>query len=213
MKHFIILTTLSFFGYFTSAQKIIEKHLPVSPDQSIKLNIQIADSIRIIGWDKNEVYPKASVNINDNKDNDVYIVKFEEKSNLVSVDARFENKENLPSKDSCNCCNYKSKIYWDIYVPAQATVTVETINGNITIEGNTKNINAHSISGFIDMKLVASRKADLKMSTITGTIYSDLSINYNANRKRGNAILFAYNGGGEKVELETISGDIFLRKY
>jgi len=198
---------------FTHAQKVIEKHLNFASNQSIKLNIQIADSIRIITWNKNEVYTKASVNINDNKDNDVYLTEFNDKGNTVEVKANFDDKKKVGYNDSCHCCcNYKSHIYWDIYIPEQSDFAVETIDGNIIIEGNTKEIKAHSISGFIDLSFAASRKADLKMSTISGTIYTDLAMDTPSKRNGGNDVDAAYNGGGEDVDLETISGDIFLRK-
>jgi DUF4097 and DUF4098 domain-containing protein YvlB len=197
---------------FTHAQQIIEKHLAFTPSQSIKLDLQIADSIRIITWDKKEVYAKASVNINDNKDNDVYLTEFNDEANTIEVKAKFDEKKKTGYNDSCHCCNYKSKIYWDIYIPEQSDFSVETINGNIIIEGNTKEIKAHSISGFIDVSFAASRKADLKMSTISGTIYTDIAMNNASEKNGGNTVDVVYNGGGEDVDLETISGDIFLRK-
>jgi DUF4097 and DUF4098 domain-containing protein YvlB len=213
MKNIALFLIFCMLSCFTHAQKIIEKHLAFAPNQSIKIDIQIADSIRIITWDKNEVYTKASVNINDNKDNDVYLTEFNNKANTVEVKANFDEKKKVGYNDSCHCCcNYKSKIYWDVYIPEQSDFSVETIDGNIIIAGNTKEIKAHSISGFIDLSLATSRKADLKMSTISGTIYTDLARDNPAKRNGGNAIDAAYNGGGEDVDLETISGDIFLRK-
>lgn len=198
---------------FTHAQKIVEKHMNFAQNQSIKLDIQIADSIRIITWNKKEVFAKASVDINNNKNNDVYITEFNEQGNTIEVTAKFDDVKKVGYNDSCNCCcNYNSKIYWDIYIPEQSDFSVETIDGNIIIEGNTDAIKAHSISGFIDLSFASSRKADLKMSTISGTIYTDLAMNSASKRNGGNDINTEYNGGGENIELETISGDIFLRK-
>jgi len=213
MKNITIILILCMFSCFTHAQKIVEKHMPFAQNQSIKLNIQIADSIRIITWNKKEVYAKALVDINNNKNNDVYLTEFNEQGNTIEVNAKFDDTNKAGYNDSCNCCcNYKSKIYWDVYIPEQSAFSVETIDGNITIEGNTDAIKAHSISGFIDLSFAASRKADLKMSTISGTIYTDLAMNNASAKNRGNDIHTEYNGGGENVELETISGDIFLRK-
>jgi DUF4097 and DUF4098 domain-containing protein YvlB len=50
------------------------------------------------------------------------------------------------------------------------------------------------------------------MSTISGTIYTDIAMDKASEKNGGNAVDVAYNGGGEDVDLETISGDIFLRK-
>jgi len=76
----------------------------------------------------------------------------------------------------CNC-NCETRIYCDVYIPENAGLSVETINGNIIISGNTAEIRAHSISGFVDLTLAANRKADFKLNTISGTIYSNISIN------------------------------------
>lgn len=213
MKDITIILILCMLSCFTHAQKVVEKHMNFAHNQSIKLDIQIADSIRIITWNKKEVFAKASVDINNNKNNDVYITEFNEQGNSIEVKAKFDDVKKVGYNDSCNCCcNYNSKIYWDIYIPEQSDFSVETIDGNIIIEGNTDAIKAHSISGFIDLSFASSRKADLKMSTISGTIYTDLAMNSASTRNRGNDIRTEYNGGGEDIELETISGDIFLRK-
>ena len=212
MKNIIAFILLCLLSCCAKAQKIIEQHLNYSPGKKITMNIQIADSIRIISWNKNEVYAKASVNINENKDNDVYTTAFDAAGNGIDITAKIDDKKRKQRSDSVNCCNYKSDIYWDVYVPEDADFSVETINGNIIIEGKTGAVKAHSISGFIDLQFPASRKADLKMSTISGTIYTDLAINSTGKNRGGNAVSYEYNGGGENVDLETISGDIFLRK-
>ena len=215
MKNTISIILFCLLSCFTHAQKIVEQHLNYAPGKSIELNIQIADSIRIICWNKNEVYAKASVDVNNNKDNEVYKTVFDASGNSINITAKFDDDKKYQQRwnDSCNCnCGYRSKIYWDVFVPESAAFSVETIDGNIIIEGKTAAIKAHSISGFIDLQFAAARKADLKMSTISGTIYSNLAISKGGSSKGGNAVSAEYNGGGESVDLETISGDIFLRK-
>src|SRR3954465_8721550 len=213
MKNIIAFILLCLLSCCANAQKIIEQHLNYSTGKKITMNIQIADSIRIVSWNKNEVYAKASVNINDNKNNDVYTTTFDAAGGNIDITAKMDDKKSKHWSDSCNCnCNYHTTIYWDVYVPEAADFSVETINGNIIIEGKTGAVRAHSISGFIDLQIADSRKADLKMSTISGTIYTDLAINSTGKERGGNAVSYQYNGGGEDVDLETISGDIYLRK-
>ena len=213
MKNKTVIILFCLLSQFARGQKIVEKHLDFSQNNTIALNIQIADSIRIVTWNKNEVYAKASIDINNNKDNDVYLTEFNETGGTVDVTAKFDDtKKDVGYNDSCHCCcNYRSKIYWDVYIPENAAFSVETFDFNITIEGKTQQIKAHSISGFIDLAFASSRKADLKMSTISGTIYTNVAIG-KPNDKNGNTVSSEYNGGGDRVELETISGDIFLRK-
>lgn len=197
------------------AQKIIEKHIDFSQKDLIALNIQIADSIRIITWNKNEVYVKVSIDINDNKDNDLYRMTFGDSGSTVAVLAKIADHEmtNKGWNEKCNCYCTQSQIYCDIYIPENVNFSVESINANITITGRTAAVRAKSISGFIDLAVDPQRKADLKLNTITGTVYSDLAVNASRNtRSVGTKISDMVNGGGKPISLETISGDIFLRK-
>ena len=197
------------------AQKIIEKHIDFSQKDLIALNIQIADSIRIITWNRNEVYLKASIDINDNKDNDLYRMTFGDSGNTVAVLAKIADHEktNRGWNEKCNCYCMQSEIYCDIYIPENVNFSIESINANITITGKTAAVRAKSISGFIDLAVDPQRKADLKLNTITGTVYSDLAVNASRNtRAVGTKVSDMVNGGGKPISLETISGDIFLRK-
>jgi len=207
----VILTCLCLSGAY--AQKIVEKHFDFAQKNFVALNIQIADSIRIITWNKNEVYVKASININDNKDNDDYAVSFDDSGARIEMKAKFVEKPQRVKNDSCHCyCNNTSKIYCDVYLPENAAFSVETIDGNITISGKTDEMKVHTISGFIDLTMAPDRKADVKLNTISGTIYSNLALNGAEHKAASSTISQAYNGGGKPLNLETISGDIFIRK-
>jgi hypothetical protein len=196
---------------FTSAeaQVITEKHIDFSGKESVDMNIQIADSINLHTWNKNEVFVTASANINDNKDNDGYVISFEEIGNSVVINGKFKDQY---FKGRDNCCN-KTDIYWEVFIPEKTAFNIETINGNITIDGVTDEIFAKSISGFIDLAAPTDRQADIRFSTITGTIYSNHKL-VTESRHSGipSVIRENLNNGGSPVTLETISGDIFFRK-
>jgi len=191
------------------AQQIIEKHMDFSGKESLSLKIQIADSINLQTWNKNEVYIKASVNINENKDNEAYITSFDETGKTVVVDAHFKDKY---FKGKNNCCN-ETDIYWQIYMPEKTKFSVETINANVTITGQTREMNVKSISGYIDLTEPASKQADIDFSTISGKMYSNHEL---ALSKLHSGIPLKIteklNNGGAPIKLETISGDIFFRK-
>jgi hypothetical protein len=191
------------------AQTTIEKHLNFSGKEKLILNIQIADSIKIHTWNKPEVFARASVNINDNQDNDVYLTSFDESGNDVEVTAKIKDGY---LKEKKNCC-METEIAWELFIPEKTVFSIETINGDIMIDGVTTEINAKTISGFIDLAMADNRKADLEMKTISGTLYTDLDIN---SPSSGNSIPMVVkqqlNNGGDPVNLETISGDIFVRK-
>lgn len=193
----------------TFAQTTIEKHLNFSGKEKLILNIQIADSIKIHTWNKPEVFAKASVNVNDNKDNDVYITNFDESGNDIEITAKIRDGYLKEKKNGC----METEISWELFIPEKTDFSIETINGDIMIDGVTTEINAKTISGFIDLAMADNRKADLEMKTISGTLYTDLDIN---SPSSGNSIPMVVkqkvNSGGDPVNLETISGDIFVRK-
>jgi DUF4097 and DUF4098 domain-containing protein YvlB len=217
-----ILFALLCIGFLTTrAQKIIDKHIPFSPKDFVAMNFQISDSIRIMTWKKDEVYIHSSIDVNDNQDNDDYKMVFEESGQMVNVSARLETEDirrhhssRDSGKDCCCCCNYRTHIIHVVYVPENVDFSVETINGNITIVGNTAEIRAKSISGYIDLAISPDRKADLKMRTISGTMYSNLELPASRRIKQvgGGSVSAELNNGGKSIDLETISGNIFFRK-
>jgi len=221
MKNYLFFALLCIGFSTTRAQKIIDKHIPFSPKDFVAMNFQISDSIRIMTWKKDEVYIHSSIDVNDNQDNDDYKMVFEEAGQMVNVSAKLETdniRRRRSGKDSgndCNCCcNYHTHIIHVVYVPENVDFSVETINGNITIVGNTAEIRAKSISGFIDLAISPDRKADVKMHTITGTMYSNIELPASRRIKQvgGGMVRAELNDGGKPIDLETISGDIFFRK-
>jgi hypothetical protein len=70
----------------------------------------------------------------------------------------------------------------------------------------------------VDVTLPGNTKANLKMKSITGEIYSDLDLSLGQSKgpmKRvggGHTVEGSINGGGVEISLNTISSDIYLRK-
>jgi hypothetical protein len=223
MKNNLFIALLCIGSLATHAQKIIEKHIPFSPKNFVSMNFQISDSIHIITWKKDEVYIKSSINVNDNQNNDDYKMVFDETGSTINVSAKLET-DNIrrsgrdSNNNNCCCCcnNVRTKIFHEVYVPENVDFSVETINGNIIIAGNTAEIRARSISGFIDLAIAPDRKAEVKMHTITGTMYSNIDLlpaNRHIKQVGGGSISAELNGGGSKsIDLQTISGNIFFRK-
>jgi DUF4097 and DUF4098 domain-containing protein YvlB len=220
MKNNILIALFCIGMLHTQAQKIVEKHLNYSSNGFVSMNFQISDSIRIITWKKSEVYVKSSIDVNDNQNNDDYNMVFDETGGNINIQGKLEtNKIRRNRKDSGNCCccycNYNSTIIHEVYLPENADFSVETINGNIIITGNTAEIRAHSISGYIDLAIAPDRKAEVKMHTITGTMYSNIELKSASQSLRhvgGGSVTANLNGGGKRIDLETISGNIFFRK-
>ncbi len=226
MKTLIIFTLAALTMTSVWGQKIIDKSLSYSKGQKIDLNLKFGETIQLKGWDKNEVGVKISVNINNNRLNDAFLVNFNSESDYIKVSSDFD--EELLKNAQCGDCPDGKGSYWgnkqicadikyEIYLPSTAQVKVETISANMEISGMEGPMVAKSISGFIDMSISPGRQSDVFMKTISGECYSDLNIAYNEGGAKdwpgvGVRIQGKINGGGSLLELETISSNIYLRK-
>ena len=87
----------------------------------------------------------------------------------------------------------------------------DLISGNITIKKHSKNMNLKTISGDIDIYV---SDATFTAKSLSGGIYSDLNIDFEKNKKKGygSKIHAKINNGTASLKLNTISGDIYLRK-
>jgi len=100
-------------------------------------------------------------------------------------------------------------------------ISISTVHGNI--DGSFTNVNqVNPISivsshGDIDLSLPVNTKANLKIETSWGEIYSDLDIKIeqkdgSMKRYRGNKVAGTLNGGGVDFQIKSTHGTIYLRK-
>ncbi len=98
-------------------------------------------------------------------------------------------------------------------------VTANTTSGDITVVFSSVSQNGpttiSNISGFIDVTMPASTKANLRLESISGDIYTDMDLTTkegNMSQIGGRKIVRTINGGGVEVTLKAISDDVYLRK-
>jgi hypothetical protein len=107
--------------------------------------------------------------------------------------------------------------------------TVNTISGDVEVVFSSINQDAPtslaSINGLIDVTVPANEKATFGINTIMGDVFNNLDLKtkkdaepdkdnraYGMNTMRRDMGEFTLNGGGQKVYLKSISGNIYLRK-
>jgi hypothetical protein len=108
--------------------------------------------------------------------------------------------------------------------------TVNTISGNVEVVfdkiSQSEPTSLASVSGFIDVTVPGSDKATIEISNMMGNVYNNLDLKSAStdkeqdkrasgmnviNKHGGNS--FTLNGGGQKIYLKGISGNIYLRKH
>ena len=211
------------------SQKIVEKTTELSSGEQVSIEFKFADDIKISTWDKNEVYVKAKVNINDNKDNDAFRFNVRSYSKGIEIESEIEDMKSLHKTtiikrskgedgktETITTNSIDMDLIFEVKLPRKAKLSINTISGDITIEGLQNEMEIETISGFIDLSLPSKQQADLTLSTITGEMYTDFDLNVKnkgeLNHYINGKFTTSLNGGGEEIYLKTISGDIFLRK-
>jgi DUF4097 and DUF4098 domain-containing protein YvlB len=98
-------------------------------------------------------------------------------------------------------------------------LVLSTISGNINISygGNVpdKPVSINAVSGEIDITLPSSTPANLELRTVGGNFYSDFdftSPKENLKRVGGSELTYSLNGGGPKISIATVSGNVYIRK-
>jgi hypothetical protein len=219
-------------GTALSQSTIVERSFNASGNETIDLNLKFGEAITIKAWDKSEVAFRAVIDINGGKLNDALILDFNENSNGLFITSEYDRerirdgrREDCPDKSystysldsdrerSVVCSN----ITYEIWVPAGNSLKVESISSNIELVGLKGPVKAKSISGFVDLSWAESNNAELSVKTISGEVYSGLEQLALSNQKRdaplvGYEIRGSIGSGGPRVSLESISGNIYLRK-
>ncbi|QCR25130.1 hypothetical protein C1N53_16780 [Pontibacter sp. SGAir0037] len=103
--------------------------------------------------------------------------------------------------------------------PVIANTTAGDINIKFSSLNQSKPSAISSVAGTVDISLPATTKANFKLKTIQGEVYTDFDMNLEKNNQGdltkiagGNNINGKTNGGGVEMSVYTISNDMFIRK-
>lgn len=225
MKNYLIGIVLLLTTLNLSAQRKVEKQIIVNPKTILNLKLEFADTIKIVQSTDNTVRVIASVNINDNLNNDNYELIANQSDGLLKISAKIHDMKSIrvpcTNKKGSNYNYYNGKcltmdISYVIEVPNIAKIEIETISGNIIIGNTISNLSLNSISGFIDIGISNQANSNLKIETVTGGVYSNYEFGKTNNlidsNPGGTSANFKIGNGENSMRLTTVSGDIFIRK-
>jgi len=230
MKHIIIIALLSVTTLH--AQRQVEVKEDLSKNQDVYLNFKFAQDIRVEHGSTNEIVVKASVNIDEGEGNDAFHLKTDNSSGQLKLYSDFGDYFKNKWKDkSRNNCNSTTEINYVVIVPKNVNLKIKSISGSVTIDNYQGDLVTDLISGDVTIKKyngelrlktisgaldVTVNKARLNAKSLTGTIYSDLEFEKNNSNKSYNGsqnkVTKQVNGGNVPLEMETISGNIYIRK-
>lgn len=190
------------------------------------LRLPHARNIVIKAWNKAELQFQTEVYTNRDELKNMHTqdVSDGEKTLRISTDYRQDCQNQWPcwttecdstaankdlNRNFCVCY----RVDYTIFMPARSTLHLETISGNIEVRGLEGSIYAKSISGFVDIDRATNAAASLRLHSITGEIYTDFDLSLETNSTAySKTVRASIAGGGQELEAETISGNIFFRK-
>lgn len=213
----IFLTTAVILGAVAVAfaQKVIDKNIEIN-GRKTEMKLDFAENIKVEAWNNSYIGFKATANIDDNRYNDFYDLKINEKPGLVEIveDLDFEGiKKKMGTK---NLHDFNTEINYTIQIPKGQNFSVKSISGEIELIGCEGEMEVNSVSGFIDYSIPEKHKAHIDLSTVTGDVYTNVKFDNQASSEIswvGTNRELTLNGGNKDVELKTVSGNIYLRKY
>lgn len=213
-------------------QRVVERTFTLDPDGKVELELKFGEVISVKAWDKKEVSFRAVIEINGGRLNDALVLDYDERDGRLTITADYDKyRIQEGRRGDCPDGHYStmswnrkdgeyavcSDIIYEVYIPRDAGLKVESISSDIELTGLQGPIHAKTISGFVDLSWPEQRGAELSMKTVSGEVYSGLD-NLNLLNKKGAAPLVGYElrgsigRGGPIVKLESISGNIYLRK-
>ena len=186
------------------------------------LNLKFAESIIIKPANTNTLKLETQFTYDSEELLQVHNQQVEQSSGVLRINTDY--KESLMKQNDLYCfsCQEKSytadpcrcfKISFVIYAPENVQLNLETISADIEVLNYKGDVNAKTISGFLDYSLDAKTGTDLLFKSVTGEIYTDFDINLDRKSTAySKSVKTEINGGGASICLETVSGDIFFRK-
>jgi hypothetical protein len=78
------------------AQSTLQETIEVNKNQKVNITISDANLINVSGWDENHILVKATVRINNGKNDDSYKINTENKNGEVYIEGFIQEKSQLP---------------------------------------------------------------------------------------------------------------------
>ncbi len=228
----IVSACLALLTVMLHAQREVNFSETLKSNQDLHLEFKFANDIKVVHGNSNELKIEATVNIDDGEGNAAFSLKNKSLGSEMVVKSDFGNYFKTKWNDkNRNNCNSITEIDYVVYVPKNCDLFIKSISGSVSSDDFKGELQTDLISGDVTIKNyegelylktisgaldVTVNKAQLRAKSLTGMIYSDIDFKTDTSRKHynnsHNRIEKQINGGTKALKMETISGNIYIRK-
>jgi len=194
-----IVICLPSLGFARAEDKIVETY---SLESAGKVYLEnISGDITVSSWDKNEIEITATKRGRRERDLDDATVHIRQIDGNIRIITRHDREFSLFQPSSVS-------VYYEIIVPAKASVKVKSISGDVKVRKIGGFLNVETVSGEIEVRVAEN---DVQCKSISG----DIDLEY----VNGDAELESISGEISIQEIEgsveagTVSGDIELEAF
>jgi hypothetical protein len=238
----IITSALLLIIVASTAQTRIDKTVPVTKGQTLRLWFDYPQVVKISTWDKNEVSVTGTVSINAGEQDDAFNLEVKTSPNTIFIKNEIRNMDRLPQRITIHEGDtkivFKSKSEWrkyqeehgkannvtmgidmeielEVKVPRNMETNVECVYGIVEIHDFVGPLSVQATYGGVDASLTEKNVGELIAETNYGNIYSNLDMDVNKDMAREedfHILVRANPGTGPKYRFESPYGNVYLRK-
>lgn len=237
----LLIFAFGFIFNLTAAQTPINKNFSANNNQKVFLKFDYPELIKISTWDKNEIQISGTININDNENNNAFLIKDSKDGNSLVVEGTVPDIENLPHKitvkhegkklsfktreeyqEFCKANNVtfntvntgvEIHIELEIKVPKSLQTQIESKYGIIEVKNFGGEITATSTYGSVDATILQKNIGKITAETFYGQVYSNLDSKFTGKDFDDfHTLLTSTLGNGPQYYLKSQYGNIYLRK-
>ncbi len=191
-------------------QTDVNRSIPVQKGQTVVMEFDYPELIRVSTWDKSEISITGSVSINGGENDDAFILENDTDGNVVKVNATireikklphritimrdgrkimFRNREEFKKYQAEHGQAYNSMssgpdidILLEIKVPRNMETQITSVYGMVEIKDFSGPLTVTATYGGVDASLVERSIGELTAETNFGQIYTNLDIKFSGER-------------------------------
>ena len=198
-----MLLTLATAPALARAQTPVDQRRPAAPDGRVEID-STDGSIRVIGWDKEEVWVKGTL---DRRAEGLELSGGAHRTRIaVEVEGpphgvRNDLEIHVPAGSRLQIDSFGASIS---VAEVKGTVKAESVNGSIVVTRGAKEVNLQSVNGSVEVTSPATR---VHAESVNGAVtVRDASGEIEASTVNGT--LLVVGGSFERASLETVSGSL-----